>query len=194
MKLRFALVALPLSMVAGAAEQLDIKTGLWEITSVMQISGVPPLSKELLDQMTPEQRRKMEADFKAQAAQGPQVDTDRECITQQDLEQPFESADAEDCKSTIVKTSRTTQEVRLACTGDHQGSGLFKVTTSSRDTMNATLDLKMGAGANTMTIKGTMQGRWLSEDCGDEADDEYEYDEEDTSDDDVNDDDEVNPE
>jgi hypothetical protein len=42
-----------------------------------------------------------------------------------------------------------------------------------------------------MTISGTMKGRWLSEDCGDEGDDDPEYDEEDTSGDDVNDDDET---
>src|SRR5687768_1604779 len=77
-----------LPVASQAAEKLNVKLGLWEITSETQTRGMPPLPKELLDKLTPEQRRKMEADLKAEQAKGPEKDTDRECITQKDLEQP----------------------------------------------------------------------------------------------------------
>ena len=50
----------------------------------------------MLDKMTPAQRAEMEAAMKKEAAKGPQTETERECITEKDLENPFES-DTEGC-------------------------------------------------------------------------------------------------
>jgi hypothetical protein len=168
-----------------AAERLNVKTGLWEITSVTEVSGMPPLPKELLDQMTPQQREEMRAAMKAEQAKGPESDTDRECITEKELETPFESADKENCKQTIVATTRTTQEVRLVCAGEYKGEGFLRVSTPTPTTMTGLLELTAGAGPDAMKIKAQMKGRWLSSDCGEEAQDqervEEETDDEETS-------------
>lgn len=164
-----ALVAVLVPVWTGAAETLNVKPGLWEITSVTETHGMPPLPKELLNQLTPEQRKKMEAEIKAEQKNADK-DTDRECVTQKDLEQPFESANTKECKQTIVKSSRTAQEVHIVCSGGIPGSGVFKVTAANPETMSGTLDLKLGEGADAMTVKARMQGKWLSADCGDEAD------------------------
>lgn len=157
---------------AAAADKLNVKTGLWEIRTESTIGGIPPLPKEVLDKMTPQQRAEMEAAFKHEAAQGPQVDVDRECITQRDLDQPFDSSEAEDCKHAIVTTTRTTQELRLTCQGQHKGSGVFRITTPTPETMTGTLDLKLGEGEAVMTVKSQLKGRWLGPDCGDEDEDD----------------------
>lgn len=164
---------------AGAADTLNVKTGLWEITSLTETHGMPPLPKELLNQLTPEQRSKMEAEIKAEQKKGADKDTDRECVTQKDLEQPFESANTKECTQTIVKSSRTAQEVHIACTGGIPGSGVFKVSAPNPETMSGTLDLKLGEGADAMTVKARLQGRWLSSDCGDEADSDEDSDDND---------------
>jgi hypothetical protein len=163
------------------AETLNVKTGLWEITSVTETRGMPPLPKELLNSLTPEQRAKMEAEIKA-GQKGADKDTDRECVTQEDLEQPFESANAKECKQTIVKSSRTAQEVHIVCSGGVPGSGVLKVSASNPETMSGTLDLKLGEGADAMTIKARLQGRWLSSDCGDDADSDADADSDSDSD------------
>jgi hypothetical protein len=160
---------------ALAADKLDVKPGLWEITSAHHISGVPPMPKEWLDKVTPEQRAEMETAFKKEAAKGPQTDTERECITKEEAAQPFNVADAKDCKQTIVRTTRNTQEVRLTCTGQFKGTGVMRVTTPTPETMNGTMDLQLGEGKDAMKIKSQLQGRWLGPDCGDE--DEAEHDE-----------------
>lgn len=165
-----ACLSLPLS--AFAAEQLNVKTGLWEITSVMQTNGVLPLPKELTAKLTPEQRARMAAEAKAEAAEGPTRETDRECVTQKDLEQPFRSANTEYCKQSMVNRTRTTQEARIVCEGEHKGSGVFRVTAPTPETMKGTLDLKIGEGPDAFTLKGQLSGRWLGADCGDEAEDD----------------------
>lgn len=98
------LVAVGLLLPAGAlADRLNIKPGLWETTSTTHTSGVPPLPKAMLDKMTPAQRADMEASMK-EAAKGPQTGTERECIAEQDLQNPFES-DTEGCTDTIVTSN-----------------------------------------------------------------------------------------
>lgn len=153
---------------AFAADKLNVKTGLWEITSTTHISGMPPLPKEVMDQVTPEQRAQVEQAFKAEAARGPQTDVDRECITEKDLTRPFEGADDSNCSHTITNTTRTTQEVRLTCTGEYKGAGLLRITTPTPETMTGSLDLKMGDTNEAMTIKSQLKGRWLGSDCGEE--------------------------
>ena len=166
-----ALTLTALSVRAAGPERLNVKLGLWEMTSIMRFSGVPPLPKEVLDKMTPQARAKMAADLKAAAAEEPEPETSSECITQADLDKPFQSANSEDCTQTVVRTTRTSQEIRMVCTGKTKGSGTFKVNTPTPESMNGTLDLKAGDGPDAFTVKGTIKGRWLGADCGDEEDD-----------------------
>jgi hypothetical protein len=177
-----ALALTALSVGAAAPERLNVKLGLWEITSIVRFSGVPPLPKEVLDKMSPQQRAKMIADLKAASQEEPEPETSSECITQEELDKPFHSANSEDCKQTIVRTTRTSQEIRMVCTGKTSGSGTFKVNTPNPETMNGTLDLKAGDGPDAFVIKGTIKGRWLGADCGDEDDnDDIDDDDEDTA-------------
>ena len=174
-----AVAALSLTTLSAAgAEKLNVKLGLWEMTSLMRFSGVPPLPKDVLERMPPEQQAKMREDLKAASEEEPEPDVSSECITQEDLDRPFKSSSSEDCTQTIVRTTKTTQEIRMVCTGKVKGSGLFRVTTPTPETMTGELDLKAGEGPDAFTIKGTIKGRWLGADCGDEDDDE-DYDEHD---------------
>ena len=156
--------------LALAADKLDVKPGLWEITSSHHITGIPPMPKEWADKVTPEQRAAMEAAFRKESEKGPQTDTERECINKQDAEKPFDIGD-KDCTQTVVRTTRTTQEVRLSCTGETKGSGVLRVTTPTPETMTGTLDLQLGDGKDPMRVKSELKGRWLGPDCGDEAED-----------------------
>lgn len=170
LKIAAVTALLTVALSAAGAEKLNVKLGLWEITSTSRFSGMPPLPKEVLDKMTPQARADMEAKIKAAAAEEPDSDTSSECITQEDLDKPFSSANAEECKQTIVRTTHNTQEIRLNCTGKTKGSGVFRVTTPTPETMAGDLDLKVGEGAQTMTITAKIKGRWLGPDCGDQED------------------------
>jgi hypothetical protein len=164
-------------LAVSAAERLNVKTGLWEMTSATQMSGMPPLPKEMLEKLTPEQRAQIEATIKQSS--GPRTDVSRDCVTERDLERPFEAGDREECKYELVRSTRTSQEWKLACTGDVQGSGFFKINTPTPETMNGVLDISVGNGDSRMTVKADIKGRWLGADCGEEADDEYDDSEED---------------
>jgi len=187
-RLRTSIVLLGCCCVTApslAADKLDVKPGLWEITSTHQITGIPPMPKEWQEKVTPEQRAAMETAFKKEAEKGPQTDTDRECITKQKAEQPFDVGDTnKDCTQKVVRTTRTTQEVHLSCTGEYQGTGVLRVTTPTPETMTGTLELQLGEGKDAMKVNSTLKGRWRGPDCGDEedADDDSRTDDEDETD------------
>jgi hypothetical protein len=180
MQLKFlALLGLgSFALSASAEDKLDIRTGTWEVTATTHMSGTP-LSREMLGKMTPQQRAEIEAAMKAEVAKGPQTEVTRECITTEDVEHPFKSASTEDCTQSISRTTRTTQEVRLVCTGEYKGTGLLRVNAPNPESMTATLDLRAGEGPEALTIKSQMKGRWLAAGCDDE--DAQEEDEEDAS-------------
>jgi len=157
-------------LLAVSAEQLGIKTGLWEITSSTQLSGTPQLPKEVTAKMTPQERAKLEADLKS-AAKEPKKNVDRSCITKKDVENPFHGV-SENCKQSIVRTTRTMQEVRLACTGATKGTGLIRITAPTPESMTGVMDIKMGDGADALNLKANLTGRWLGTECGEEADDD----------------------
>ncbi|MET0535412.1 MAG: DUF3617 domain-containing protein, partial [Steroidobacter sp.] len=159
-----------MALSAAGADKLNVKLGLWEITSLSRFSGMPPLPKDVLDKMTPQQRADMEAKIKAAAAEEPEPEVSSECITQDDLDKPFNSANAEECTQTIVRTTRNTQEIRLACSGKVKGAGTFRIVTPTPESMTGDLDLKVGEGASAMSITSKIKGRWLGADCGDEED------------------------
>jgi Protein of unknown function (DUF3617) len=160
-------VCAALPFAAGGQDRLDIRTGTWEITATTHMSGTP-LSNEMLSKMTPEQRAEVQAAMREEAAKGPQTEVSRECITPEEVERPFASADLENCAQQIVRTTRTTQEARLQCTGEYKGSGLLRVTAPNPQTMTATLELSAGDGPTPFTIKAQMKGRWLAAACEDE--------------------------
>jgi len=156
--------------LALAADKLDVKPGLWEITSTHHISGVPPMPKEWTEKVTPEQRAAMEAAFKKEAEKGPETDTERECISKKEAEQPFDIGDTKDCTQKVVRTTKTTQEVHLSCNGEFKGSGVLRVTSPTPQTMTGSLELQLGEGKDAMKVKSELEGRWLGPDCGDEDD------------------------
>ncbi|MGH8176389.1 MAG: DUF3617 domain-containing protein [Steroidobacter sp.] len=167
--------------LAMAAEKIDIRPGTWEITATTHMSGAPTVSQDLLSKMTPQQRAELEAAFKAEAAKGPQTEVSRECITAEEAERPFKAAEREGCTQIITRTTRTTQEARLVCTGENKGSGMLRVTAPNPETMTAAFELRSGDGPDAMTIKSQMKGRWLTAEC--EEDDSYdeEFEDEDAS-------------
>ena len=103
----------------AAGDRLDVKVGLWEMTSTLSFGGTPPLPKEVLEKMTPEQQARMKEDWRAQAAQLREPDVSRECITREDLDKPFQSGNEDDCKQTVVRTTRTTDRKSTRLNSSH---------------------------------------------------------------------------
>jgi hypothetical protein len=150
------------TMAAGAT--LDIKTGLWEVTSTGETTGVPPIPPEVLARMTPEQRAQM------QAAMGlaSKPDVSRSCITEKTLQRGLDFGERErpNCRRTMLNSTSRQIDVRMECTGRETMNGTFHFEAVDRQTMSGGINMAVTNGANTMTMKRTMHGKWLGSDCG----------------------------
>jgi hypothetical protein len=155
---------LALAALAFAAERLNVKTGLWEITAITVTQGVPPMPAEVLSKLTPEQRAKLEGVFQSSAAK-PHTHTSKECVTEEDLAQPFSANDDKNCVSTVVKSTATSQEVDVSCGGEIGGKGKLRVQTPTPESMTGDFEIQAGNGDEPMTIKTQLKGRWLGASC-----------------------------
>lgn len=150
-----------LSTLTVHAAPLDIKPGLWEVSSKTDMNG-SPIPADVLKQMPPDQRAKMMAMFKNRKAA---THTIQSCITKDDLDRPFKAQDEEaNCKSRIVTATPTKAEYRIQCSGSEAHSGVMKIEALSPRNIRGSTIMQINSGKGT--VANEMSGRWISADCG----------------------------
>jgi len=172
------LLALPMS--SFAADIFDVKLGLWEQTTTMEMAGMPAMQG--MPQMTPEQmaqmppavRARMEAMMKGQGSMGGPFVT-KICRTRESLADAMSYAARQDnsCTTKITNMSASKVEVHTECSGRVTSSGDFVVERIDSEHTKMTGAMKGVAAGNKsgqdnpVTSKMTSTGKWLSPDCGD---------------------------
>src|SRR5262249_998162 len=103
---------------AANAATLDVKTGLWETTSVGETTGMPPIPPEVLAKMTPEQRAQMQASMAAAMGNASKPQVMKSCITEKSLERGLAmNSDAQQhCQRTIVNSTSRMIDAHVVCT------------------------------------------------------------------------------
>ena len=166
-KLYAAAAVLALALPAGAQ---TMKPGLWEMNNKSSGGQMDQAMAELqkqMAQMSPEQRKQMQA---AMAAQGVKMMPDagggmvvQMCLTKEQVERndiPMENG----CKTT--RNERSGGKMRFAFTCSNppsSGEGEASFTPESY-TSRMTLKTVVDGKPETMTMEGS--GKWLKADCG----------------------------
>jgi hypothetical protein len=160
-----------LPMMTGFFQQpkFDVKTGLWQQTMVSHSTGAPPLSDDMKAQLTPDQQKKMADALAASQAKAAQPHTTQVCMSQDKINRGFtEEADRPGCKQTVVTNTPTVLEVRQECSNP---TGKMVITLHykalNRETVTGKTRLEMTRGGQTMVSDGTIEGKWVSDSCGD---------------------------
>lgn len=133
-----AVVAAGMTAVAAAAQQPNIKDGLWEVTTTMDMSGAPG------------------------GARPPQ--TMQHCVTPQDVKDPAGMSRGMDksgqCQVTDHKVSGNTASWKLTCKGEGAMSGTGTATYGGT-TYSMTSKTTMTHGGQTMTMTVNQTGKYL---------------------------------
>jgi len=162
-------VLLSISMVAVVLAQrpaLNLKMGLWELTSIGQVGGQMPAIDT--SKMTPEQKAKFEAAIKS-AVMGAHTSVFKSCITQEKFEKAnfmMSDKDAETCKQTVSTNTPTALDAAVTCTGEQPRTGQIHVEALSSTAFKGTMKFTSTQNGRTMTVDGTMTAKWLTADCG----------------------------
>ena len=154
---------------ANTVQPLDVKVGLWETTTVSQMTGMPPIPPDMLAKMTPEQKAKMEEMMKQRQAQGPQTHTTKKCVTKDDLGKGgWFDKEEQDCTKTVMTSTSRKLDVKLECTkGGGKQTGTLNIEAVDSGNVKGTMQLAMTNGTNTMNVNSSMTSKWLGSACGD---------------------------
>jgi hypothetical protein len=167
---RFTLAAAaPLVLYVTVSAQtpaLDVKMGLWEISSTTEIGGqMPDIDTS---KMTPEQKARMEQAMKAMM--GSHTNVTKSCVTKEKFDtSKFMGGNevGQTCKQTITTNTRSTLDASVVCTGENAMTSQMHIDALSSTAFKGTAK---GTGTNqgrTMTVSVNMTGKWLGADCGD---------------------------
>ena len=153
----------------AAAATLNLKPGLWEMTWSGQTSGAPPIPPDVLAQMPPERRAKLEAAMAANANRTSAPHANKQYITEKGLQRGLnveENKTESSCQRTVVSNTASFMDMRQDCSGRQKTSGTFHFEAASPETMTGTINMTITDGVRTMTVKRVVNGKWLAADCG----------------------------
>ena len=165
--LRFAgAVALAAGLSATAIAQapaLDIKSGLWETTTVANVDmgGMPAMDTS---QMTPQQKAKMEEAMKIAGAQ--HTDTQRRCVTRDDISKSMFPSAQEGCKDAVTANTKTMLDVTRTCTGAHNETSKVHMEAISPESTKGTISSTSQQGGRTQKMNISFTSKWVAADCG----------------------------
>jgi hypothetical protein len=116
---RLCLIVLTgLSTVTVAADKmpLNIKTGLWEVTTHTGVRDDTMLPAGLLDKLTPEQRDRMEERMKARQADAQKTTITKQCVTRDELESGLLlRPPGKSCNWSRLSSTKSKVELRGVC-------------------------------------------------------------------------------
>jgi len=155
------------ALVAQAADLVkpNVKLGLWEITSAGKASGPPPIPDEVLARLPPDRRAQVLASV--QGAAGKPIAL-RQCVTAEKVSQGLQVDRARaDCQRKVVSSSASEMSVHQECSEPSGGKVSFDMHFAwASDHVTGTVHMVMTHGAQTMSTDRTIEGHWVSADCG----------------------------
>jgi hypothetical protein len=164
-----------LSAAALPAQEIkpfDVKLGLWETTTSTDMSGMamptmPQIPPEVLSQMPPEQRARVEAMMKGRGG-SPRSMTVKSCITKDTLSRgsAFGQSD-KSCTLTVVSSTATKQVLHMDCTRDNNHmTGDMTIERVDAEHVKGTSVIK-AEGEHAISMKSSFETKFVSADCGD---------------------------
>lgn len=164
-------IAAPALMAQEKITPLNVKTGLWQSTTTIAVSGSMGIPPEMEAKLTPEQRARMEAAMKQSGTGQPHTTTNKGCIKQEDLTRdPFAPGknDAEmKCHENLIRSTSSDADVDVNCTDPRGNTSQFHVTFHAIDQEHVT-----GTGHGNISMYGhtmksdwKMQSQWVQASC-----------------------------
>ncbi len=153
------------ALLAAQAPNLDVKMGLWEVTTVSSSAGTPQIDTS---KMTPEQAARVQAAMRGRAAGQPQAHVTKTCMTKEKFAKgAFASNDNPNCTQKITANTRSSMDATVVCTGEQPSTSTFHFEASSPTAFTATVKMNMSGGrADGMKVDVALSGKYIGADCG----------------------------
>ena len=156
--------------VSNVAMGAEPRPGLWTMTMTSDLSGMeipemPELTPEVLAQMEAMGIQLPNMDFSQ-----PRITTVQTCITPEDIanRDQFDTGTEmdDDCRQENLQTSDMGMSMDLVCTGTMNGTGRIEYVFESDTSYSGTMNFQGTSGGQVANMSNTMEGNWVSVDCG----------------------------
>ena len=152
----------------------DGKPGLWETTVTSEISGMPAMpampqiDPDMLKNMPPEQRARIEAMMAGRNMGSPRTTTQKVCMTKESFQKGFNIQDQKSCTQKLVSSSADKQTIHMECTqGPQKMSGDITVERIDSEHAKGAMVAKTSEDTGrAIEMKTNFSAKWLSSDCG----------------------------
>lgn len=150
---------------------LDVKQGLWEVSTTHSMKGMPSggsmadIPPDVLAKMPPDQRAKIEAMMSGK----PSTDVTKQCITKEKLEKrsAFTNNRGE-CTRTVVSSTGRKMEMKFHCVDkDATSDGTAVMEAITSDNVKGTVHIVTKTSENNITMDFTVSSKYLGPACGD---------------------------
>jgi hypothetical protein len=163
-----ALIALSTALEAvGKVQSLNIKVGLWEVTTTVAANTEIPIPAELLEKLTPEQRARVEARVKARPSDAPRVTKQKYCLTKEQLLTGATfGQDRQSCTPTGLLSTRSKLEVQVVCVDQEMNShGTLQVEALDPRRIKGSMKFTTTANGEAITAQSSFTAEWTSPVC-----------------------------
>ena len=177
MRLIPLIALLALSTATGAVDKvqsLNIKLGLWEVTTTVTANTEIPIPAGLLEKLTPEQRARVEERIKARSSDTPKVIHRTYCLTKEQLNKgPTFGRDWEFCRRIILASTSDRLEMRFECASQPQeikssGSGTLQVEATDQENVKGYVRRSI-SGDRLADSSSMFTAKWISPICSGET-------------------------
>ena len=141
---------------------LDLRMGLWEVTSTMDIGGIPGVD---MSKMSPQMKAQMEAAMKGTM---PKPTVLQSCMTREKfvLERTPVEQPGTTCHHTVQTNTAKVMENTMICTGERPSKSVSRTDAQSPTAFTGNVASTSTAGGREMGVTIKMTGKWLGADCG----------------------------
>lgn len=152
---------------ADKVQPLNVKIGLWEVTTIITTSEEIPIPAGLLEKLTPEQRARIQDRIEARKSEPGKTTIKKQCLTRKHLDDgiPF-SRDRKSCTRTVFTSTSSKVDMHVECLEKGvKSSGIFQIEALSSENVKGSMDVSATGGDDTTRSTSTFTARWIGPFC-----------------------------
>jgi len=146
---------------------LNVKTGQWQTTVLVNSGGSLALSSGQMAKLTPEQRARVESAMKQASKPKTTTHTNQDCLTQDELNKgtPFKSGDKQ-CTQKVLNSTSSTLNVEQDCAEESMTTKtIMLIEAISPEIVKGTGTVTATSEGHTFASNITFTSQWLSSTC-----------------------------
>lgn len=167
MKMKMTVLPLLLAVnIAAQAEPLNVKPGVWETTTVTEKRGAGKPTN--LDQLTPEQRDKVEKKLAHQTKR--ETHTVKSCLKAEQVKSGAAftgGPHSSNCKKSYKTRTASDVVASISCSGINPMTGSIEMHAADPEHMSGKVDMTYGdKGSLQLFTHSEITATWVKADCG----------------------------